>query len=150
MTEPSGGSDLAALKTTAVRDGGDWVINGSKRFTTNGSRPARGGVAARTSPEKKKAHSITLFAVESGTPGFTRGRKLDKVGQTESDTAELFFDDLRLADANRIGEVDRGFISMMERLPQERIGSAISNLAHAAQILRETIDYTQERSEERR
>ena len=145
MTEPSGGSDLAALKTTAVRDGDVWVLNGSKTFITNGYSADLVVVAARTSPEKK-AHGITLFAVESGMPGFTRGRKLDKVGQTESDTAELFFEDVRLPDANRIGEVDRGFIAMMERLPQERVGSAISNLAHAAQILRETIEYTKERT----
>ena len=145
MTEPSGGSDLAALKTTAVRDGDDWVLNGSKTFITNGYCADLVIVAARTSPEKK-ARGITLFAVEAGMPGFTRGRKLDKVGQTESDTAELFFEDVRLPDSNRIGEVDRGFISMMERLPQERIGSGISNLAHAAQILLETIDYTKERT----
>ena len=145
MTEPSGGSDLAALKTTAVRDGDDWVLNGSKTFITNGYSADLVIVAARTSPEKK-ARGITLFAVEAGMPGFTRGRKLDKVGQTESDTAELFFEDVRLPDSNRIGEVDRGFISMMERLPQERIGSGISNLAHAAQILLETIDYTKERT----
>ena len=145
MTEPSGGSDLAALKTTAVRDGGDWVLNGSKTFITNGYCADLVIVAARTSPAKQ-ARGITLFAVEAGMPGFTRGRKLDKVGQTESDTAELFFEDVRLPDSNRIGEVDRGFISMMERLPQERIGSGISNLAHAAQILLETIDYTKERT----
>ena len=145
MTEPSGGSDLAALKTTAARSGDHWVLNGSKTFITNGYSADLVVVAARTSAEKKKAHSITLFGVETGMPGFTRGRKLDKVGQTESDTAELFFEDVRVPDANRIGEVDRGFISMMERLPQERVGSAISNLAHAAQILRETIDYTKER-----
>jgi alkylation response protein AidB-like acyl-CoA dehydrogenase len=145
MTEPSGGSDLAALKSTAVRSGDDWVLNGSKTFITNGYSADLVVVAARTSTEKKKAHSITLFGVEAGMPGFTRGRKLDKVGQSESDTAELFFEDVRVPDANRIGEVDRGFISMMERLPQERVGSAISNLAHAAQILRETIDYTKER-----
>jgi long-chain-acyl-CoA dehydrogenase len=91
MTEPSGGSDLAALKTTAVRDGDDWVLNGSKTFITNGYSADLVIVAARTSPEKK-ARGITLFAVEAGMPGFTRGRKLDKVGQTESDTAELFFE----------------------------------------------------------
>jgi alkylation response protein AidB-like acyl-CoA dehydrogenase len=144
MTEPSGGSDLAALKTTAVRDGDDWVLNGSKTFITNGYSADLVVVAARTSPEKK-ARGITLFAVENGMAGYTRGRKLDKVGQTESDTAELFFDDVRLPDADRIGEVDRGFISMMERLPQERVGSSISNLAHAAQILRETVVYAKER-----
>jgi alkylation response protein AidB-like acyl-CoA dehydrogenase len=78
-------------------------------------------------------------------PGFERGRKLDKVGQQESDTAELFFTDVRVPAANVIGEVDRGFIAMMERLPQERVGAAVSNTAHAQQILLETIAYTKER-----
>ncbi|QNN52793.1 acyl-CoA dehydrogenase family protein [Nocardioides mesophilus] len=144
MTEPSGGSDLAALRTTAVRDGDDWILNGSKTFITNGYSADLVVVAARTSPEKK-ARGITLFAVETGMPGFTRGRKLDKVGQTESDTAELFFDDVRVPQANVLGEVDQGFIHMMERLPQERLGAAVSNIAHAAQILEETIDYAKER-----
>jgi long-chain-acyl-CoA dehydrogenase len=145
MTEPSGGSDLAALKTTAVQDGDDWILNGSKTFITNGYSADLVVVAARTSPEKK-AKGITLFGVETGMPGFTRGRKLDKVGQTESDTAELFFDDVRVPDGNVIGEVDRGFIAMMERLPQERLGAAVSNLAHARQILDETLDYVRERT----
>jgi alkylation response protein AidB-like acyl-CoA dehydrogenase len=145
MTEPSGGSDLAALKTTAVRDGDDWILNGSKTFITNGYSADLVVVAARTSPEKG-AKGITLFGVETGMAGFERGRKLDKVGQEESDTAELFFTDVRVPDANRIGEVDRGFIAMMERLPQERIGAAVSNTAHAQQILIETIAYAKERT----
>src|SRR5690606_11049716 len=144
MTEPSGGSDLAALKTTAVRDGEDWIVNGSKTFITNGFNADLVIVAARTSPEKK-AKGITLFAVENGMDGFTRGRKLDKVGQPESDTAELFFDNVRVPDTNRIGEVDRGFIAMMERLPQERVGAAVSNIAHAAAVLDETLQYAKER-----
>ncbi|MQW77638.1 acyl-CoA dehydrogenase [Nocardioides sp. dk4132] len=144
MTEPSGGSDLAALKTTAVRDGDSWVINGSKTFITNGYSADLVLVAARTSPEKK-ARGITLFAVEASAPGFSRGRKLDKVGQDESDTAELFFEDVRLTDAEIVGELDGGFIHMMQKLPQERLGCAISNVAHAAQILEETIAYAQER-----
>ncbi len=144
MTEPSGGSDLAALKTTAVRDGDDWVINGSKTFITNGYQADLVIVATRTDPAKR-AKGITLFMVEDGMPGFSRGRKLDKVGQEESDTAELFFDNVRVSDANRIGEEGRGFIAMMQRLPQERIGAAISNTSHATQILTETIAYTKER-----
>jgi alkylation response protein AidB-like acyl-CoA dehydrogenase len=144
MTEPSGGSDLAALKSTAVRDGGDWILNGSKTFITNGYQADLVVVAARTSPEKG-ARGITLFGVETGMPGFERGRKLDKVGQQESDTAELFFTDVRVPGANVIGEVDRGFIAMMERLPQERVGGAVSNTAHAQQILLETIAYAKER-----
>jgi alkylation response protein AidB-like acyl-CoA dehydrogenase len=144
MTEPSGGSDLAGLRTTAVRDGDDWVLDGSKTFITNGHSADLVVVAARTSPEKK-AKGITLFGVEAGMAGFARGGKLDKVGQEESDTAELFFDNVRVPDANVIGEVDRGFVHMMERLPQERLGAAVNNIANAAQILSETIDYTKER-----
>ena len=144
MTEPSGGSDLAALKTTAVRDGNEWVVNGSKTFITNGYSADLVIVAARTSPEKK-AKGITLFAIEAGMAGFSRGRKLDKVGQSESDTAELFFEDIRVGDEQVIGEVDRGFIYMMERLPQERLGAAVSNIAHAAQILAETVEYATDR-----
>ena len=123
MTEPSGGSDLAALKTTAVRDGDDWILNGSKTFITNGYSADLVVVAARTTPEKK-AKGISLFAVENGMDGFTRGRKLDKVGQDESDTAELFFEDMRVPAANIVGELDSGFIHMMTWLPQERLGSA--------------------------
>ncbi len=151
MTEPSGGSDLAALRTTAVRDGdwasganGDWIVNGSKTFITNGYQADLVIVATRTDPTKG-ARGITLFMLENGMPGFSRGRKLDKVGQEESDTAELFFDDVRVSDANRIGEEGMGFIAMMQRLPQERIGAAISNTSHAAQILTETIAYARER-----
>ncbi len=144
MTEPSGGSDLAALKTTAVRDGDDWVINGSKTFITNGYSADLVIVAVRTDPQKG-ARGITLFAVETATAGFSRGRKLDKVGQPESDTAELFFEDVRVSDADVIGEVDNGFIHMMTFLPQERLSAAITNLAHAAQILDETLQYAKER-----
>ena len=144
MTEPSGGSDLAALKTTAVRDGDDWVLNGSKTFITNGYSADLVVVAARTSPEKK-ARGITLFGVDDHQGGLRRGRKLDKVGQTESDTAELFFENLRCTDDDIVGELDSGFIHMMQKLPQERLGCAISNLAHARQILVETLEYSKER-----
>ena len=137
MTEPSGGSDLAALKTTAVKDGDDYVINGSKTFITNGYSADLIIVAARTAPEKK-ARGITLFGVEATMEGFSRGRKLDKAGQDESDTAELFFEDMRVPAANIIGELDHGFIHMMTWLPQERLGCAVTNIQHAAQILEET------------
>ncbi|MGZ6588558.1 MAG: acyl-CoA dehydrogenase family protein [Solirubrobacteraceae bacterium] len=144
MTEPSGGSDLAALKTTAVKEGTDYVINGSKTFITNGYSADLVVVAARTSPAKK-ARGITLFAVEVTADGFSRGRKLDKVGQDESDTAELFFENLRVPSDAILGEVDNGFIHMMQNLPQERLNCSISNLAHAKQILAETVVYAQER-----
>ncbi|GAA4396841.1 acyl-CoA dehydrogenase family protein [Ornithinibacter aureus] len=144
MTEPGGGSDLAALKTNAVRDGDDWILNGSKTFITNGYQADLVIVATRTDPTKG-AKGITLFMVEDGMEGFTRGRKLDKVGQEESDTAELFFQDVRVPDSNRIGDEGMGFIAMMQRLPQERVGAAAANVAHAKQILMETIEYAKER-----
>jgi long-chain-acyl-CoA dehydrogenase len=144
MTEPSGGSDLAALKTTAVKDGDDFILNGSKTFITNGYSADLIVVAARTTPEKK-ARGISLFGVEATMDGFSRGRKLDKAGQDESDTAELFFEDMRVPATNLIGEFDHGFIHMMTWLPQERLGSAITNVTHAAQILEETVDYIKER-----
>lgn len=145
MTEPSGGTDLAALKTTGVQNGTDWIINGSKTFITNGYSAEVVIVAARTSPGKG-ARGITLFVLEEGMPGFERGRKLDKIGQHEADTAEMFFTDVRVPVENMLGEQDLGFIYMMEKLPQERIGCAISNIANATAILRETIEYAKERT----
>ncbi|MCD6640094.1 MAG: acyl-CoA dehydrogenase family protein [Nocardioides sp.] len=144
MTEPGGGSDLANLKTTAVRDGDDWIINGSKTFITNGGSADIVLVAARTSPEKK-AKGISLFAVDTTLEGFSVGRVLDKVGQDESDTAELAFENVRVSNDDLVGPLDTGFISMMQFLPQERLGSAVTNLAHAAQILTETIQYAKDR-----
>ncbi len=144
MTEPSGGSDLAALKTNAVRDGDGWLLNGSKTFITNGYQADLVIVAARTDASKG-AKGITLFMVERGMPGFVNGRKLDKVGMEESDTAELFFEDVRVPDENRLGQEGMGFIAMMQRLPQERVGAAVSNVAHAKAILEETIQYAKDR-----
>jgi alkylation response protein AidB-like acyl-CoA dehydrogenase len=144
MTEASGGSDLAALKSRAAPDGTDWILKGSKTFITNGASADLVLVAARTSPDKG-AKGITLFAVEADTAGFERGRKLDKVGQPEADTSELFFDDVRVPAANVIGKIDQGFGYMMHRLVAERIGSAVNNIAHARQILDETLDYVKER-----
>ena len=144
MTEPSVGSDLANLKTTAVRDGDDWVINGSKTFITNGYSADLVVVAARTAPEKK-AKGISLFGVDTSKDGFALGRKLDKVGQPESDTAELSFTDVRVSNDDLIGPLDTGFISMMQFLPQERLNCAVANVAHAKQILMETIQYAQDR-----
>jgi alkylation response protein AidB-like acyl-CoA dehydrogenase len=144
MTEPSGGSDLANLRTTAIRDGDHWVLNGAKTFITNGFSADLVIVAARTSPEKG-AKGITLFAVESTRSGFTRGRKLDKVGLDEADTAELSFTDVRIPADNIIGQLDNGFTHMMTFLTQERIGAAVTNLAHAVQILDETLQYARDR-----
>jgi long-chain-acyl-CoA dehydrogenase len=144
MTEPSGGSDLANLKTTAVRDGDDWILNGAKTFITNGYNCDLVVVAARTDPSKG-AKGISLLVVERGMEGFENGRKLDKVGQPEADTAELFFKDVRVPGKNLLGEEGMGFISMMKLLPQERLGSAVNNVHHAKHILLETLEYSKER-----
>ncbi len=144
MTEPGGGSDLAALKTTAVRDGDEWVINGSKTFITNGYSGDLIITAARTDPEKGPK-GITLFGIEATKEGFSRGRKLDKVGMEESDTSELFFENVRCTDADIVGEVNMGFVHMMEKLPQERLACAVANTHHAKQILAETIVYAKDR-----
>lgn len=147
MTEPSGGSDLAALKSTAVKadDGsGDWILNGSKTFITNGHQCDLAVVAARTDPTKG-AKGISLFVLEATDEGFSKGQPLDKVGQPESDTSELFFENVRLPADRLLGPEGMGFITMMQKLPQERLGNAIGCVAHAGQILEETIEYTKER-----
>ena len=144
MTEANAGSDLKALKSAARRDGADWILNGSKSFITNGSSADLVVVAARTG-ERAKGRDITLFAVEDGMPGFARGLKLEKVGQHESDTAELFFEDVRIPAENMIGELGGGFQHMMDHLAQERIASACLNLAHAGQAMTQTLDYVKER-----
>lgn len=143
MTEPSGGSDLAALRTSATRVDDGWTLQGSKTFITNGYSADLVVVAARTG--EAGARGISLFAVEADTPGFRRGRKLDKVGQAEADTAELFFDDMVVPEDALLGELGRGFPQMMQRLPQERLGAAVSNLAHARSVFTETLDYVRER-----
>ncbi len=144
MTEPGAGSDLAGLRTCATRDGSSgWRLTGSKIFITNGISADLVIVAARTGEGRK---DISLFAVESGVEGFTRGRKLDKVGQPEADTAELFFDNVALHEGNLIGPLHGGFDAMMTRLPQERLNSAVINVAHAAATLRHTLGYAAERT----
>jgi alkylation response protein AidB-like acyl-CoA dehydrogenase len=145
MTEPSAGSDLAALRTTAAsQTDGSWLLNGSKIFITNGGSADLVVVAARTTPHTR-SQGISLFVVEATTPGFSRGSVLDKVGQPEADTAELFFNDVHLSADNLLGELDRGFGHMIAFLPQERIGAAVTNLAHARQVLEETLEYAKER-----
>lgn len=127
-----------------MRDGDDWILNGAKTFITNGYNCDLVVVAARTDPSKG-AKGISLLVVERGMEGFENGRKLDKVGQPEADTAELFFENVRVPQANMLGEEGMGFISMMKLLPQERLGSAVNNVHHAKQILLETIEYAKER-----
>jgi alkylation response protein AidB-like acyl-CoA dehydrogenase len=144
MTEPSGGSDVAALRTRAARDGDGWVLSGAKTYITNGSTADLVVVAAQTDPAKR-TKGITLFAVEATTAGFKSGRRLRKVGQPEGDTAELFLDDVRVPAGNVLGEVGGGFGAMMSHLAQERLASAVCNVAHARRMLDDALAYTRSR-----
>ncbi|PQM26982.1 acyl-CoA dehydrogenase [Sphingopyxis lindanitolerans] len=144
MTEPSGGSDLAALRTSAVRDGDDYIINGQKTFISNGHLADLIVVAARTT-QGAGAKGVTLLLVEGDRPGFKRGRKLDKIGLHAQDTAELFFDDVRVPATNVLGEVDRGFICLMQELAWERTSIAIRAAALCEHAIRWTTDYTRDR-----
>ena len=120
MSEPGAGSDLQSVKTTAIRKGDKYVVNGSKTFITNGINSDLVIVVAKTDPAKG-AHGISLLMVERGMPGFERGRNLDKIGLKAQDTAELSFTDVRVPIANLIGEENRGFVHLMDNLPQERL-----------------------------
>ena len=141
MTEPAAGSDLKGIQATAHRDGEDWSLSGSKTFITNGYNADLVVTAAQT-PDPG---GISLFVVEAGMEGFSRGNKLDKIGQHEADTAELFFDEVRVPAANLIGEPGRGMAAMMAHLSQERISTAVVNVAHAANVMRLTLEYVMER-----
>ncbi|WP_427925104.1 acyl-CoA dehydrogenase family protein [Streptomyces sp. cg40] len=140
MTEPGAGSDLRGIRTSAVRDGDDWVVNGAKTFITNGIQSDLVIVVARTDER-----DLTLFLVERDTPGFTRGRKLEKVGLHAQDTAELFFDDVRVPAENLLGTEGRAFAHLMERLPRERLSIAVTAQAAAEAMLRWTTDFVRER-----
>jgi alkylation response protein AidB-like acyl-CoA dehydrogenase len=139
MTEPSMGSDLAAMSTTALRDGDHYVVNGSKTFITNGINASLCIVAVKTDPTQRH-RGISLLVVEDGTPGFERGRNLDKVGLHAQDTAELFFHDCRVPVANRLGEEGTGFFQLVDKLPQERLSMAVLAVAHARQTLAWTLE----------
>ena len=145
MTEPEAGSDLQGIRTTAIRDGDYWVLNGAKTFITNGINAELVIVVARTDP-RAGSRGISLLVVESGMPGFTRGRKLDKIGLHAQDTAELFFDDVRVPAANLLGREGGGFVHLMERLPRERMSIAIMALASVRAALEWTVDYTTQRT----
>ena len=137
MTEPGTGSDLKAVRTTAVREGDEYLINGSKTFISNGLTSDLIIVVCKTDPAAG-AKGISLIAVEATRAGFRRGRKLEKVGQYAQDTAELFFDNVRVPVANRLGEEGKGFGYLMGELPQERFTIAISA---AARLVRTLIDH---------
>lgn len=144
MSEPGAGSDLAGIRTSATRDSGDWIINGSKTFISGGFLADFVIVVTRTDPAAGHK-GFTLFIVEDGMPGFERGKKLDKVGQRTSDTMELFFSDVRVPDGNRLGEEGRGFYALMRNLPQERIGIAVGGLASAEHAFEITKQYASTR-----
>ncbi|KII00465.1 acyl-CoA dehydrogenase [Streptomonospora alba] len=145
MTEPGAGSDLQAVSTTAVRDGDEYVVNGQKTFITNGINSDLVIVVVRTDPDAG-AHGLSLLAVERGTPGFERGRNLDKIGLKAQDTAELSFTDVRVPVDNLIGEENQGFVHLMENLPQERLSIAVAATAGAEKVLAETIEYCKNRA----
>ncbi|WP_327030848.1 acyl-CoA dehydrogenase family protein [Micromonospora sp. NBC_01740] len=144
MSEPGAGSDLAGIRTSAVRDGDGWVLNGQKTFITNGEMADLVVVVVRTAPEQG-AHGVSLIAVESGTPGFSRGRRLAKVGLKANDTAELFFDDCRVPADNLIGTENHGFYHLMANLPRERLSIAVVAVAAAERLLAVTLDYARSR-----
>ena len=144
MTEPNAGSDLAALRTTAKRDGDDYIINGSKIFITNGIHADVVIVAAKTDPGAG-AKGISLFLVDTSLDGFERGSKIEKMGQHSSDTAELFFSDLRVPASALLGGAGRGFFHMMDELPRERLGGAVQAVGHAQGALELASDYVKER-----
>lgn len=144
MTEPGVGSDLKAVRTTAVRDGDDYVLNGQKTFITNGINSELVIVVAKTEPELG-AHGISLLVVEEGMPGFSKGRKLEKIGLVAQDTAELFFDNVRVPAGNLLGEENAGFKYLMHELAQERLVVAVRAAMSVEVFLQKTIDYTRER-----
>ena len=146
MTEPGAGSDLQAMKTTAIKQGNHYVINGSKTFITNGGTANFIIVCAKTDPSEG-AKGISLFCVETdGLEGFKRGNKLDKVGLKGQDTAELFFNDMKVPASSLLGpEEGKGFYQLMEKLPQERLIVALQGMAMIENILGHTIDYVKER-----
>ena len=144
MSEPGTGSDLQGIKTVAVKDGDDWVLNGAKTFITNGVNADLVIVVVRTDPDKG-AQGFSLLVVERGMPGFERGRKLDKIGLEAQDTAELSFDNVRVPSANLLGEQGMGFIYLMQNLPQERLSIAVMAAAAMETALETTLEYTKER-----
>jgi alkylation response protein AidB-like acyl-CoA dehydrogenase len=143
MTEPNAGSDIAGMKSRAVRDGDDWILNGSKTFISNGINGGAFIVAAKTVPDNR--HGIGLFVVESDMPGFSRGRNLKKMGLKTQDTAELFFENVRVPAENVLGDPERGFYQLMHHLAEERLISACQEIVHAQVAFDLTMDYILER-----
>ena len=144
MSEPSGGSDVQAMRTQAIRDADEYVINGQKVFITNGHSADLLLLACKTDP-KQRARGVSLILVETDRPGFTRGRKLEKIGCKAQDTSELFFSDLRVPASNLLGNEGGGFAILMTQLSQERLVQAIRGVASSEAALQWTLDYVAER-----
>ena len=144
MSEPAAGSDLQGIRTTARDEGDHFVLNGSKTFITNGFHADLVIVVAKTNPEAG-AKGTSLLLVERGMPGFEKGRRLKKVGMKAQDTSELFFDNVKVPKANLLGDLNRGFIYLMQELPWERLQIAISAVSAAQAAIDWTLDYTKER-----
>lgn len=144
MTEPGTGSDLQGVKTTAIKDGDDYILNGSKTFITNGQLADLTIVVAKTDPSLG-AKGTSLLLVETGVPGFSKGQNLKKIGLKAQDTSELFFEDARIPQSCLLGEENQGFLYLMQDLPQERLSVSITAIAAAESILEQTIAYTKER-----
>jgi len=146
MTEPDAGSDLQGVRTTAKKDGDDYILNGSKVFITNGIVADTHIVVAVTEPDaKSKAHGTSLLVVEDGMKGFKKGKNLTKLGLKGQDTAELFFEDVRVPKENVLGGFNKGFYQLMNELPQERLGLAISAGAYCEWMFEETREYINQR-----
>ncbi|MDW0114160.1 acyl-CoA dehydrogenase family protein [Sporosarcina saromensis] len=146
MTEPGTGSDLASIQTTAIKDGEFYIVNGQKTFITNGVNGNLFLVVVKTDPAAQPKHrGISLLLVEEGTPGFTKGRQLDKVGMHAQDTAELYFEDCRVPARNLLGEEGKGFSYLMEKLQQERLVVALSAQTASEDMLAMTLDYVKSR-----
>jgi len=143
MTEPSGGSDLARLRTTARREGDEYILNGAKTYISNGQLADLLFVAVRTGAEGAKG--ISLFLIEASSEGLARGRNLDKIGQWSADTSELFFEDVRVPAANLIGTEGQGFAYMMRQMPQERLSIALTAQGYAQRAFHEAVAFTRER-----
>jgi len=144
MTEPHAGSDLKAVRTQAVRDGDEFVINGQKVFISNGQLCDVIVLATKTDSQAG-AHGVTLFLVDATTPGFNRGQNLEKLGMKAQDTSELFFDNMRIPEGAMLGGEGDGFKLMMTKLPQERLAQAIRSATVTEVMLEWTVDYTAER-----
>ncbi|GAF43081.1 acyl-CoA dehydrogenase [Rhodococcus wratislaviensis NBRC 100605] len=145
MTEPGTGSDLAGIGTTATLDGDHYVLNGNKTFISNGHNADLVIVAARTERDSDRHGGLSLIVVERDTPGFERGRNLEKIGMHAQDTAELFFDNARVPAANLLGKPGSGFRSLVSNLAQERMTIAVASVASAVQSLEWAVEYVQER-----